>query len=128
MPLSSMIPLLQAGRDNGYAIGQFNFHNMDGLLAILGAAEEKRSPVILGPLFLKPHAIMAMLRELAAEASVPVAVTLDHGQSFEQCVECIEAGYTDVMLDTSALDIAAAVAEAIRLIDRQIAQKQEETR
>ena len=117
MPLTSMIPLLKAGRSEGYAVGQFNFHNVDGLLAILGAAEEKKSPVILGPLFLKPPAIMAMLRELAAEAAVPIAVTLDHGQSFEQCAECIAAGYTDVMLDTSALPFEENAHESKRVVE-----------
>jgi fructose-bisphosphate aldolase class II len=112
-----MIPLLKAARDEGYAVGQFNFHNIDGLLAIMGAAEEKKSPVILGPLFLKPAAIMAMLRELAAEATIPVAVTLDHGQSFEQCAECISAGYTDVMLDTSALPFEENARESRRVVE-----------
>lgn len=117
MPLSSMIPLLKAARDGAYAVGQFNFHNIDGLLGILGAAEEKESPVILGPLFLKPHAIMAMLCELAAEAGVPVAVTLDHGQSYEQCLECANAGYTDVMLDTSALPFEQNARESKRVVE-----------
>ena len=117
MPLTSMIPLLQAAGRGGYAVGQFNFHNMDGLLAILQAAEEKDSPVILGPLFLPPRAIAAMIRELAADTSVPIAVTLDHGQSFEQCDECIRAGYTDVMLDTSALPFEENVRECRRVVE-----------
>jgi fructose-bisphosphate aldolase class II len=112
-----MIPLLKTGRSEGYAVGQFNFHNIDGLLAILSAAEAKKSPVILGPLFLKPSAIMAMLRELAGDASIPVAVTLDHGQSFEQCAECIDAGYTDVMLDTSALPFEQNANESKRVAE-----------
>ncbi|RJP26729.1 MAG: class II fructose-bisphosphate aldolase [Candidatus Abyssobacteria bacterium SURF_5] len=103
MALSSMIPLLKAAQKEGYAVGQFNFHNMDGLMGILQAAGNKHSPLILGPLFLPPRAIMAMLRELANEAAVPVAVTLDHGRSLDQCQQCIDAGYTDVMLDSSAL-------------------------
>jgi len=117
MPLTSMIPLLKAARSGGYAVGQFNFHNMDGLLAILGAAEEKESPVILGPLFLPPRAIMSMVRELAGEASAPIAVTLDHGQSFEQCMQCVRAGYTDVMLDTSALPFEENARESRRVVD-----------
>jgi len=117
MPLTSMIPLLKAARSGGYAVGQFNFHNMDGLLAILGAADEKGSPVILGPLFLPPRAIMSMVRELAGEASAPIAVTLDHGQSFDQCMQCVRAGYTDVMLDTSALPFEENARESRRVAD-----------
>ena len=117
MPLSSMIPLLKAGRRAGYAVGQFNFHNIDGLSAILKAAEEKSSPVILGPLFLPPRAITAMIRELAADTPVPIAITLDHGHSFEQCDECIRAGYTDVMLDTSALPFEENVRECRRVVE-----------
>jgi len=123
MPLSSMIPLLKAGRRDGYAVGQFNFHNFDGLLAILKAAEKKNSPVILGPLFLPPRAIMSMIRELASDTAIPVAVTLDHGHSFEQCDECIKAGYTDVMLDTSALPFEENVRECRRVVDAAIEQQ-----
>jgi fructose-bisphosphate aldolase class II len=112
-----MIPLLKAARNGGYAVGQFNFHNMDGLFAILKAAEEKNSPVILGPLFLPPRAITAMVRELAADITVPIALTLDHGHSFEQCDECIRAGYTDVMLDTSALPFEQNVRECRRVVE-----------
>jgi len=117
MPLTSMIPLLEAASREGYAVGQFNFHNMDGLLAILRAAEAKRSPVILGPLFLPPRAIAAMIRELVADTPTPVAVTLDHGRSFEQCDESIHAGYTDVMLDASALPFAENVRESRRVVE-----------
>jgi fructose-bisphosphate aldolase class II len=112
-----MIPLLKKAQKEGYAVGQFNFHNMDGLLGILQAAENKRSPLILGPIFLPPRAIMAMLRELAKDASVPVAVTLDHGRSLEQCEECIGAGYTDVMLDSSALPFDENVRETKAVVE-----------
>ncbi len=117
MPLTSMIPLLTAAREEGYAVGQFNFHNFDGLLAILKAGEEKKPPVIVGPLFMPPRAIAAMVRELALDSPVPVALTLDHGQSFEQCEECVRAGYTDVMLDTSALPFEENVRECRRVVE-----------
>lgn len=109
--------MLNAARKHGYAVGQFNFHNFDGLQAILRAAENKESPVILGPLFLPPRAITAMVRELASDSTVPVAITLDHGQSFEQCVQCIRAGYTDVMLDTSSLPFDENVRESKRVVE-----------
>ncbi|GAB4348566.1 MAG: class II fructose-1,6-bisphosphate aldolase [Candidatus Abyssubacteria bacterium] len=117
MPLSSMIPLLTKAQTGGYAVGQFNFHNIDGLLAIIRAAESKNSPVILGPIFLQPRAIMAMLRELAHDAQVPIAVTLDHGVSFAQALECIRAGYTDVMLDSSSLPFDDNVRETRRVVE-----------
>lgn len=117
MPLSSMVPLLKHAQKEGYAVGQFNFHNMDGLMGILRAAENKNSALILGPLFLPPRAIMAMLRELADAASVPIAVTLDHGRSFDQCEECIGAGYTDVMLDSSALPFDENARETEKVVE-----------
>ena len=73
MPLTSMIPLLEVASREGYAVGQFNFHNIDGLLAILRAAEAKRAPVSLGPRFLPPRAIAARVRELVAETPKPPA-------------------------------------------------------
>jgi fructose-bisphosphate aldolase class II len=112
-----MIPLLKAAREEGYAVGQFNFHGFDGLDAILKAAEEKKSPVIVGPLFIPPRAIAAMVRELAADSSIPIALTLDHGHSFEQCDECVRAGYSDVMLDTSALPFEDNVRECRRVVE-----------
>jgi fructose-bisphosphate aldolase class II len=112
-----MIPLLKSAQRNGYAVGQFNFHNIDGLMGILQAAENKKSPLILGPLFLPPRAIMAMLKELAKNASIPVAVTLDHGRSLDQCQECILAGYTDVMLDSSALQFDENVRETKGVVE-----------
>jgi fructose-bisphosphate aldolase class II len=112
-----MIPLLKAAQRSGYAVGQFNFHSTDGLLAIIRAAENRNSPVILGPLFLPPRPIMAMIRELALDTRVAIAVTLDHGQTFEQCLECIHAGYTDVMLDTSALPFDENVRESKRVVE-----------
>ena len=103
MPLESMVPMLQRARAEGYAVGLFNVHTVEGVVAVLETAEAHRSPVILAPILSAPRpAMAALIRELAARASVPVALHLDHGSKFGQVMECIRCGFTDVMLDASA--------------------------
>ena len=103
MPLESMVPMLQRARAEGYAVGLFNVHTVEGVVAVLETAGAQRSPVILAPILSAPRlAMAALIRGLAARAPVPVALHLDHGNEFDQVVECIRCGFTDVMLDASA--------------------------
>lgn len=101
MPLQSMVPMLKRAQTEGYAVGLFDAHNLEGILAILEAATEQRSPVIIAPFFVPRRAAVALIRELAADIPVPVAIELDHGRDFGAVMECIRAGFTDVMLDAS---------------------------
>ena len=103
MPLQSMVPMLQQAQAEGYAVGLFDAHNIEGMIAILEAASEQRSPVIIAPFFVPRRAAVAFIRELAADSPVPVAIELDHGRDFQAVMECIRAGFTDVMIDASAL-------------------------
>ncbi len=101
MPLESMVPMLRKARAGGYAVGLFDAISYEMALAIVEAAVELRAPVIIGPFYMHRRASAAMVRELAEDASVPVALELDHGRTFQEVMECIRAGYTDVMLDAS---------------------------
>lgn len=101
MPLQSMVPMLKAAQSDGYAVGLFNAHSLEGIMAILEAATEQRSPVIIAPILMPRRAAVALIRELAAELAVPVAIELDHGRDFGAVMECIRAGFTDVMIDAS---------------------------
>ncbi|WP_243387111.1 class II fructose-bisphosphate aldolase [Bacillus kexueae] len=109
MPLVSMTEMLNKARDNGYAVGQFNLNNLEFTQAILQAAEEEKSPVILG---VSEGAgrymggfktVVSMVKALMEEykVTVPVAIHLDHGSSFESCAKAIHAGFTSVMIDAS---------------------------
>ncbi|SDO53935.1 class II fructose-1,6-bisphosphate aldolase [Alkalicoccus daliensis] len=109
MPLVSMKEMLESAKANSYGVGQFNLNNLEFTQAILQAAEEEKSPVILGVSegaakymggFKSVVSIVKGLME-SYGTTVPVAIHLDHGSSFEKCVEAIYAGFTSVMIDGS---------------------------
>ncbi len=109
MPLVSMKEMLEKAKAEGYAVGQFNINNLEFTQAILQAAQEENSPVILG---VSEGAgrymggfkvVVAMVKAIMEESNitVPVAIHLDHGSSFENCAKAIHAGFTSVMIDAS---------------------------
>lgn len=98
--------LLEHAQENGYAVGAFNVNNMEIVQAIIEAAEETQSPVILqasqGGLKYAGVEYIAGLGKIAGRnASVPVAIHLDHGTDFVQIMKCIRNGFTSVMIDGS---------------------------
>ncbi len=122
MPLVICKELLLDAQREGYAIGAFNANNMECVKAVIEAAEEERAPVILqvsqGAIkYAGLRMATAMVKTVAAEASVPVALHLDHGTSFLQNVQCLHAGFTSLMYDGSAepleknIEISAKICE-----------------
>ncbi|MBS4175399.1 class II fructose-bisphosphate aldolase [Bacillus sp. FJAT-49736] len=109
MPLVSMKEMLNKARDGHYAVGQFNINNLEFTQAILLAAQEENSPVILGvsegagKYIGGFKTVVKMVEGLMEDykITVPVAIHLDHGSSFEKCKEAIDAGFTSVMIDAS---------------------------
>ena len=106
MGLVSVAEILADAKARSYAVGAFNLNNMEILQAIIGAAEAERSPVILqasqgGIAYAGLEYIAAMAKVAAEKATVPVALNLDHGTSFEQAVRCIRHGFSAVMIDGS---------------------------
>ncbi|MCM3216567.1 MULTISPECIES: class II fructose-bisphosphate aldolase [Niallia] len=109
MPLVSMKDMLNKAKAEGYAVGQFNLNNLEFTQAILQAAEEEKSPVILGVSEGAARymggftTVVKMVEGLLVDykITVPVAIHLDHGSSFEKCKEAIDAGFTSVMIDAS---------------------------
>lgn len=125
MALVSMKEMLQKARTEGYAVGQFNLNNLEWTQAVLQAAEAEKSPVILG---VSEGAarhmggyrlVVAMVQALMAEygTTVPVAIHLDHGSNFENCVRAIHAGFTSVMIDGSHHPLAENIALTRRVVD-----------
>jgi fructose-bisphosphate aldolase, class II len=109
MPLVSMKEMLNKAKAEGYAVGQFNLNNLEFTQAILQAAEAEKSPVILGvsegaARYMSGFKTVVKMVEGLMEdlkISVPVAIHLDHGSSFDKCKEAIDAGFTSVMIDAS---------------------------
>lgn len=99
--------------EGGYAIPAYNFNNLEQLQAIITGCLETRSPVILQlSKGARSYANETLLRYMAqgameivnsSEHPIPVALHLDHGNSYELCVSCIENGFSSVMIDGSAL-------------------------
>lgn len=122
MTLVSMIGELKKARENGYAVPLFNTFDMSSAQGITAALHEKRAPGIIGlysGLLDQPHAreLTGFMRALADEATVPVAIALDHGGSFEHCVRALSLGFTDVMYDGSRLPLEENIANT-RLVVR----------
>lgn len=109
VPLVSMKEMMIKGKQQGYAIGQFNLNNLEFTQAILQAAQQENSPVILGVSEGAARymggftTVVYMVKGLMHDygTTVPVAIHLDHGSSFEKCKEAIDAGFTSVMIDAS---------------------------
>ncbi|MBR6767768.1 MAG: class II fructose-bisphosphate aldolase [Clostridia bacterium] len=115
MALVSSREMLLKAQKEGYALGAFNVENMEMVQAVIEAAEEMRSPVMIqttsGTLkYATPDMYASMVRAMAEKASVPVCMHLDHGDSVETAKKCMEAGYTSLMIDGSKLDFEANIA------------------
>lgn len=106
MPLVTTKKMLIDAQKNGYAVGAFNVENMEMVQAVVAAAEELHAPVILQttPSTVKYASLdyfYANAKTAAEHASVPVAIHLDHGNSFELAMQALRAGYTSIMIDGS---------------------------
>lgn len=111
MELTTVKEVVNKALKEGYAVGHFDIHNLEWTQAVLSAAEEEKSPVILGVTenavryfggFSVAVAIAkALMKEM--KITVPVALHLDHGSSFEKCKAAVDAGFTSVMIDASHL-------------------------
>ena len=107
MALVTTKDMFRKAYEGGYAIGAFNVNNMEIVQGITMAANELRAPLILqvskGARAYASHTYLMKLVEAAvAETGLPIALHLDHGDSFELCKSCIDGGFTSVMIDASS--------------------------
>lgn len=125
MALVSAAQMLKDARDGKYAIGAFNANNLEWTIAILKAAEEKKSPVMIQTSmgaakymggYKVCYAIVSNLIDTLG-ITVPVALHLDHGD-YEAALECIDAGYTSVMFDGSHLPFEENLEKAADVVKR----------
>ncbi|CAA7401423.1 unnamed protein product [Spirodela intermedia] len=104
---SSTKELLVNAEKSGYAVGAFNVYNLEGVEAVIAAAEAEKSPAILqvhpGALKLGGHPLVACCIYAAERASVPIAVQFDHGSSQQELLEALELGFNSIMVDGSHL-------------------------
>jgi tagatose 1,6-diphosphate aldolase GatY/KbaY len=114
-----MLSAAQAGK---YAIGAFNCENMEMAMAIVAAAEAQKAPVMLQTTpstvsYAGLDMFYANVRALAERASVPVALHLDHGSSYELAIAAMEAGYSSVMIDGSHESFEDNIAVSRRVVE-----------
>lgn len=106
MALVTTKKLLLKAQEEGYAVGAFNVENMEMVQAVVAAAEEMYSPVIIQTTpstvkYADLEYFYANAKVAAEKASVPIAIHLDHGSSFELAMQALRSGYTSIMIDGS---------------------------
>src|SRR5690625_2853572 len=125
MKLIYMKEMLNKAKDNSYAVGQFNVNNLEYAQAILEAAEEENSPVILGvsegaARYMGGYKVAVKMAKALMEEygiTVPVAMHLDHGSSFAACAQAIHAGFSSVMYDGSHLPLEENIANTKKVVE-----------
>lgn len=107
MPLVTTKEMFAKAYEGGYAVGAFNVNNMEMIQAIVEAANECRSPVILqvsagARKYANPVYLRHLVQAAAETTDIPIAMHLDHGADFDICKDCIDVGFTSVMIDASS--------------------------
>jgi len=114
--------MLSSAMQEAYAVGAFNISNLESLLAVVEAAVEEKSPVIVA---VTPSSIRyaglaffeKIVKTAAKPAPVPMSLHLDHGKDVETVSKCVDAGFTSVMIDGSHLKFEENIALTKRLVD-----------
>ena len=123
MALVTTKEMFKKSMDEGFAIGAFNVNNMEIIQAIVDAAAEAKSPVILqaSSSAIKYAGIDYLMKMVEAATivhpEIPIALHLDHGPDFETCKMCIDAGFTSVMIDGSKYDFEENVRVTKEVVD-----------
>ncbi len=107
MPLVTTTEMFKKAYAGGYAIGAFNVNNMEMIQAIVEAANECRSPVILqvsagARKYANPVYLRHLVEAAVETTDIPIAMHLDHGADFDICKSSIDGGFTSVMIDASS--------------------------
>ncbi len=122
MPLIGPHDMFARAYAEGYAIGGFNVNNMEIIQGIMQAAAQEKSPVILqvsagARKYAGQKYIMKLVEAALLEDDVPVVIHLDHGPSFEMCKDCIDGGFTSVMIDGSHLSFEENIAITKKVVE-----------
>lgn len=115
MPLVDTREMFKKAYEGHYAIGAFNINNMEQIQGIVDACNDLHSPVILqvsrgARKYAKPIYLKKMVEAAVEDSNIPIALHLDHGDTFETCKDCIDGGFTSVMIDGSSLSLEENIA------------------
>lgn len=127
MGLVTTTEMLKKAKEGKYAVGAFNVNNMEIVQGIIEACIIEKSPVILqvskgarnyaSPIYLKKLVEAAIEYGKSKGVDIPVALHLDHGDSFELCKDCIDSGFTSVMIDKSSLPLEENIAITKKVVE-----------
>ena len=122
MPIVTTKEMFRKAYEGGYAVGAFNVNNMEIVQGITEACQEEHAPVILqvsrGARAYANHTYLVKLVEAAEqETGLPIALHLDHGDSFELCKSCIDGGFTSVMIDASSKSFEDNIALTRKVVE-----------
>ncbi len=122
MPLVTTTEMFKQAYEGGYAIGAFNVNNMEIIQGIVNAAKKLRAPLILqvsagARRYANPTYLIKLVEAALIDSELPIALHLDHGDSFELCKECIDSGFTSVMIDGSHLPFEENIELTRRVVD-----------
>lgn len=106
MPLVTSKEMFEKAYSGGYAIGAFNVNNMEIIQGIVDAAKEEQAPLILqvsagARKYANGTYLRKMVEAAVIDSNLPICLHLDHGDTFELCKDCIDNGFTSVMIDGS---------------------------
>lgn len=119
--LVTLNDVLKPAQEGRYAVGLFNTTDTDMLEGVISAAEELRSPVIIGTAeVLLPYGSLELIAPAmvaaAKRATVPVVVHFDHGLTFDKCMQALQLGFSSVMFDGSAGDAQQNISDTARIV------------
>ena len=122
MPLVTTKEMFEKAYNGGYAIGAFNVNNMEIVQGITEAAAELNAPLILqvskgARAYAKHTYLMKLVEAAVIETGLPIALHLDHGDSFEICKSCIDGGFTSVMIDASSKPLDENIAITKKVVE-----------
>ena len=122
MPLVTTKEMFKKAYEGGYAIGAFNVNNMEIVQAITEGAQEVKSPVVLqvsagARKYAKHEYLMKLVEAAVNDTDIPIALHLDHGDSFEICKSCIDGGFTSVMIDGSKYSFEENIELTKKVVD-----------
>lgn len=122
MPLVTLRSVIDDSIERNYAVGAFNFNGIEDALGIIDAAEEKCSPVILMAstsavdYFGGAAAAAGFIKALAAKSSAPIVLHVDHCGSFDMIKDCVDSGFSSVMIDASKYDFEENIARTAEVV------------
>ncbi|MFW5888017.1 MAG: class II fructose-bisphosphate aldolase [Bacteriovoracia bacterium] len=122
MPLVTSKELFKQAYKKGYAIGAFNVNNMEIIQGIVSAAKEEQSPIILqvsagARKYANPVYLKKLVEAAVQDSDLPIVLHLDHGEDFEICKQCVDDGFTSVMIDASHLPFEENIALTKKVVD-----------